>query len=252
MDVGTYTSATAGILAEIRVDITNNNLANINTPGFKRHMLVTRQEEYGDTLTNKIANDVPFAREDFDRNPGAEAVGTFIDFSLGSIKQTGNPLDVALKSENQFFAVSTPDGEKYTKAGNFTLDAVGNLVTSDGFKVSGVGGPITINEGIPIISDSGQVRVNGQTIAQLKVVNFDDTKALKADGGNLYSSNGVAKITVEDNPNLESGALEMSNVSAIRSMLDLIKANRGFELYQKTAKSLDEINQQAVSNLLGR
>lgn len=253
MDSGTYTAASAGVLAEIRLGITNNNLANINTPGFKRQILVTRQQQFEDTLAKKIAKDVPFAKQDFDRNPGGIPVGTFIDFSQGSIKRTGNPLDVALKAENQFFAIGTPDGERYTKAGNFTLDGNGTIVTSEGFPVLGVGGPISINDGAPTITSGAQVVTDGGELAgQLKIVRFDNTNVLKPMGNKLYQADGNETGAVVDEPALDAGSLEMSNVSAIKSMIDLIKANRGFQMYEKTAKSFDEINQQGVSRILGR
>lgn len=252
MDIGTYTAASAGVLAEIRLDVTNNNLANINTPGYKRQILVTRQQEFQDTLTAKIASDVPFAEQDFDRNPGGIPVGTFVDFSQGSIKTTGNALDVALKAENQFFAVGTPAGERYTKAGNFTLDGNGRLVTTEGYPVLGDGGPILINEGSPVITNGGQIMADGEQAGILKIVSFQDTGVLKPIGNRLFETNGNETGTVVQEPQVQAGAVELSNVSAIKSMIDLIKANRGFAMYEKTAKSMDEMNQQGITNLLGR
>lgn len=132
MDIGTYASASAGILEQLRLEITNNNLANANTPGFKRQVLVSRQTEFGDTLASELNDLDPFAKGDQQRYAGAIPVKTYTDFSVGSIKTTNNPLDLALRGPNQFFVVATPTGDLYTRAGNLTLNSAAQISTPDG------------------------------------------------------------------------------------------------------------------------
>jgi flagellar basal-body rod protein FlgG len=250
MERGTYVAASAGLAQMRKLEITNNNLANANTAGFKRQYLVTNTQNFNDTLASQIVRNDPFAQDDHLRTPGIINPRAVVDFSPGSIKYTGNPLDVALREAKDFFVVNTPEGLQYTRAGNFTLNGAGEIVTMDGAQVQGDGGPITVNGGTPVISPDGSVRVNGAEIGRLQVVRFTETDQLQLAGNTRFKlSGGPQPETVA--PELEPGSIEMSNVSAITSMLDLITASRGFELYSKSATSIDQLNQIAI-NQVGR
>ena len=254
MDIGSYSAASAGLLNLRRLDVVNNNLANTNTPGFKGQYLISRQREFQQTLAARIATDDPFAAGDHERTPAAIHVGTATDFTQGPVHYTGNPLDVALQGDNTFFAVQGLDGEEvYTRAGNFTLNEQGQLVTQDGRQVLGDGGPIQVQGGSATISPGGAVLVDGQPAGRLKVVQIQDTSGIDRVGGNAFRYRGEDNAPqLLDVVTLEPASLEKSNVSAISSMIDLIAANRAFEAYTKVSRSLDEMNQTAISRLGSR
>src|SRR2546422_11106995 len=135
------------------VDVITNNLANANTNGFKR--------DFGFVLQNETGFDA----------------GTKVDLSVGDLVPTGNKLDVALNGPG-FFVINTPSGVRYTRSGNFALNAAGELVTKDSMKVlSTSGSPILVGEGDVDIRD-GVVTVDGNEVATLKVVTFPDTRML--------------------------------------------------------------------------
>lgn len=249
MDRGSYINASGGLLQLKKLDIINNNLANVNTPGFKGQFLISKERAFEETLASKMNIKDPYMRGDHERTPGAFAVGTGTDFSAGSVEGTGNPLDVALRDPNAFFVVQTGDEELLTRAGNFSLNGEGQLVTQDGLPVMGDGGPITIKGSRIKISSGGIVTSDSEAIGTLKVVKLEDPGGLERVEGSRFRlrSGAVAGETVE--PDLIPESLERSNISALQSVIQLISANRGFELYTKTAQSLDEMNMQAITRV---
>lgn len=247
MDRGTYAVASNGLANLKKLEIVSNNLANVNTPGFKREILVTDQQNFEETFAKEFASVDPFAQGDHARTPGVVNIRAVTDFTPGAIKSTGNPLDAALRKPNQFFVINTPEGEQYTRAGNFTLDAEGQIVTPDGLQVAGDGGTIATSGPGITITPAGTVRGSGQNFGTLKVVEITDTEKLERVGGNRFKLNGGTAAQVE--PSLEPGALEMANVSTISSMVEMITASRGFEMYTRTAQSIDQLNQSAISQV---
>ena len=252
MDRGTYVAASGGLLQLRRMEIVNNNLANSNTPGFKGQFLVNRTRQFDETLASQqpeVTKD-PFAVGDHDRTPDARSVSTVTDFTPGARKATGNPLDVALRGPSDFFVVNTGEGLRYTRAGNFTLNTEGELVTSDGQQVQGDGGAITVTDGPVTIAPNGAVYSNGEEIGRLQVVRFENTDGLTRVGANRFSLNaGQAAPPALDDAQIVPASLEMSNVSAVTGMLQLIQANRGFEMYSKSARTIDEMNQSAITQV---
>lgn len=249
MERGTYIAASGGLVQLQKLDVVNNNLANVNTPGFKKEMLVGSTQTFDQTLAHLVAQKDPYAKGDHDRSPAVVDVKSVTDFSQGPIKNTGNVLDVALRKANDFFVINTPQGPRYTRAGNFTLNQNGEISTQDGYQVAGDGGAVIANGSPLSIAPNGQVRVNGAVAGKLQVVHFDDTTGLVREGGSRFSlAQGQAQPTAVE-PDIEPGALEMSNVSAITSMIDLITASRGFEMYTKTAQAIDTMDQTAISQV---
>ena len=250
MDRGSYISASGGIAQFARMELVNNNLANVNTPGFKGQFVVTEPRDFADTLANQVIPNDPYAEGDHEQTPDTEMIGAFTDFSQGPIKETGNLLDVALRNPNEFFVIETQDGLQYTRAGNFTINTEGNLVTQDGQTVQGDGGAITTTPGKIEIVSSGAVLADGLQAGRLQVVTFNDTSNLERVGANRFAlKSGTAGPEQIQNVQVVPQALEMSNVSMISSMLQLITANRGFEMYAKTARTIDEMNQSAITQL---
>lgn len=254
MDIGTYVATSSGMFQMKKLEVQNNNLANINTVGFKGQFVVAVPQSFDNTLASTIDEKDPYARADQKRFQNVADVKTQIDFSQGAIQHTGNPLDVALRSPKDFFVINTPQGERYTRAGNFTLDTTGQLVTVDGYQVMGEGGAISAQApGVSIFPD-GSVRAGvnvgpqPNVVGRLRVVRFEDTAGLEATEGARFKIKGGTK-PVQVDPRVEPQALEMSNVSAITGMVDLITTNRAFDAYTKAAQTLDSMNQAAVSQL---
>jgi len=253
MDIGTFVATSSGLLQMKKLEVQNNNLANINTVGFKGQFVISEAETFDKTLASKLNTGDPYAEGDQARTPNVTDIRTQIDFSQGPIETTGNPLDVALRNPKDFFVINTPSGERYTRAGNFTLSATGELVTQDGFTVQGDGGAIVAQAPGVTIFPNGAVTagpaVGGlpNVIGRLRVVRIENPSALQADGSTRFKAVGVQPVPVE--PFVEPQAVELSNVSAISGMVDLITTNRAFEAYTKAAQSFDEINQTAITQV---
>jgi flagellar basal body rod protein FlgG len=262
MERGSYVSASGGLVQLRKLDVVSNNLANANTPGFKRQVLVGEEQSFDQTLANMVGVQDPYARGDHERTPGVVDIQTVTDFSAGPIQFTGNPLDVALRKENQFFVIEGPAGPLYTRAGNFTLDGEGNLVTQDGFTVLGDGGQITAaGTGVKIGPD-GRVFTDEGTVGRLQVVEMAEPRAFERVGGTRFAMMPAERIRAAglnaaepeqiDNPDIVSASLEMPNVSAMTSIIDLISVNRAFELYTKTAQTIDQMNQTSIQRIGSR
>ncbi len=254
MDIGTYVATSSGMLQMRKLEVQNNNLANINTVGFKGQFIVAESQSFDKTLASTIEEKDPYGRDDQSRLKNVVGIKTQIDFSQGPIQHTGNPLDAALRSPNDFFVINTPQGEMYTRAGNFSLSPAGEIVTADGYRVMGEGGAIAAAApGVSILPD-GSVRAGANVGAQpnivgrLRVVRFEDTSGLEAsEGARFKIKSGARPVPVD--PRIEPQSLEMSNVSAIGGMVGLISTNRAFQAYTKAAETLDSMNQSAVTQL---
>jgi len=209
------------------VDIVTNNLANANTVGFKR--------DFGHILQLET---------------GSEAASR-VDLSAGDLIQTNNELDVAITGPGMF-AIDTPNGVRYTRSGNFALNAAGELVTKDAMKVlSTSGSPITIGEGKVEIRDGGVVTVDGNEVATLKVVSFDNPAMLEKEGLSRMAWNGLASgVQPVSEPQVKGGYLERSNVNAIDEMVHLMAASREFEAVQHTLRTMmTEMNGKLIQEL---
>lgn len=248
MDIGTYVTTSGGMLQFQKLDILNNNLANINTPGFKRQMLVTGERTFDQTLAATVNLGDPYAQLDYNQTPQVMTPTSYTDFSLGPIRATGNPLDAALSNPKDFFVVAGPDGPQYTRAGSFTLNQEGALVTMDGAEVQGDGGALSVGAGTAAISSNGTVTSNGREVGKLRIVRINDPSTLERIGATRFKMPGGGEGESVDG-DLVPGALEMSNVSAISSMVDLVATNRAFQLYEKSAQAIDELNGTAIQTI---
>lgn len=220
-----------------------NNLANINTTGYKQSGLFTKS--YEKYLNNDQRE--PFANREI------KADEVFIDFSEGPMKKTGNDLDMMIKGSG-FFTVMTPRGVRYTRNGNFSLSPDGFLVTSEGSKVMSREGFIRVD------SDGGKVQVNvdGEVMqgelshGVLRIADFKKPYRLLRDEG------GYFKPKFPDNPVVKSygfvikqGFLEGSNASSVYNMVEMIRAFRIYEADQRALHAQDQTLDKAV-NSVGR
>jgi flagellar basal-body rod protein FlgG len=246
--------ATSGLVAqENRVNLISNNLANINTNGYKKDkpvftMYLPQDKRYPqniirDTVYNKSINSV--VRLD----------DIYSDFQLGTIKETGNTFDLALENENAFFVLDTPFGIRFTRDGNFTINKDGFLVNQDGYRV--LPSNYTDNPEIQFprdakvtFAENGEILIDNLLQNQLYIVNFNNLNNLQKMGNNMFQASDMLPQT-ENNPGLKQGFLETSNINPVNEMVQMIEALRSFESYQKSIQILDGINDVA-SNRLGR
>ncbi len=215
-----------GLRQERKLEAVSNNLANSSTVGFKKD-IVSFDEAFK-------------ARVDQ-------------DFSQGDVIQTDNPLDLALGPQG-LFKVETPDGIRYTRNGNFSLNSEGILVDKSGNPVMGQGGAIFLNAVDPdtsvSVDESGQIFVNNEILDTFDVVTFEDMTKLENTGDNLfvYTGESADEITLED-ARVEAGSLEHSNVKVVEEMAKMIDYQRMFEIYTKSMKTFDEIDSKAINDV---
>ncbi|MDF2821745.1 MAG: hypothetical protein K0R15_2186 [Clostridiales bacterium] len=250
---GLYTAASGMVSQQQRMDSISNNLANVNTTGYKRENLLT--ESFDSVLTIKI-NDVGsigMRDEAIGRMTlGITASETYTDYSQGTLTSTSNPLNVALNGEG-FIAVTMIDAEGnqtevFTRDGSFVRTPDGYLSTNDGNFIQGEEGLILIPSGETIIDKEGKIYVDNNYIDTIRVVDFDNKQTLEKLGSNLYAANENATIT-EFKGQVVQNALEGSNVNTVREMVDLITLSRTYQANQVVMKSFDSTLEKAVNSI---
>jgi flagellar basal-body rod protein FlgG len=240
-----YQAAAGALLQQMRLDMLSNNLANVNTSGFKADQPIFRVTP---EQTGTAANTTEPGRI----SPYAPPMEARTNFDNGPLTRTGNSLDVAIVGKG-FFEIQTPDGPRFTRKGNFTVNADGVLATAEGWPVLGQGGEIAIDEGPVSIGDQGEVFVDGDSVATLRVVDFPEPYNLIKTGDTLFMpAQGVQSQAVEEGESqVAQGYLESSNVNAIRTMTEMIETMRVFEAYQRMIRTADEATAKTV-NEVGR
>ena len=256
------------IAQQRKVETIANNIANANTNGFKKDQLAFKEHL---TALNKGADIVDLPRkewspDDFYRSQGGENAfvkvdGSYTDFEQGPLKPTNNPLDMALFGKG-FFEVLTPNGIRYTRSGNFSVNKEGELVTPQGFKVIGTSvedstestntiAPLKIPLTSKInINKQGEIYNQDGLIGKISISEFKDLHTLKKEGGNLFINNHPEnKLTENISTTVNQGFVEGSNVNAIKEMSELINAHRHFENIQKAVKTYDQISGQIVNDI---
>jgi len=234
-----YTAAVGMVAVEERQATIANNIANAATSGFRRQQPV--QKGFYEVFTNTAHSPAWF---DSQPGPGggARMVETFTDTTAGAFTATDDPLNIALSGPG-YIAVSTPAGERFTRAGALTIDVNKQLATADGFPVLGQGSqPIAIN-GVDVrIADDGSVSVDGQPVTRLRIVEFEDPHMLERQGQNLYraSDAAIGRSADATGTTVHSKMLEMSNVNMPKEMVSMISALRVYEANQKVITTADE------------
>jgi flagellar basal body rod protein FlgG len=212
---------------EQRQDVVSNNLANVDTPGFK-----------GERVFAKVLEGA------------VVGAGAATDFRAGSLSVTGGPLDLSLEGEG-FFVVQTPRGERFTRGGSFRLDPAGRLTDAGGNPVLGESGPLTIPPGKVEIDRTGAVHVDGREVGRLRVETVPKGTELEHDAGTLFVP-GAARTPVAGTARaVHQGAIEQSNVNAVDALVDLVNVQRSYAAVQSTVKVFDGV-MSTISNDLGR
>lgn len=243
-----------------RVDRVALNLANMSTPGYKREVVAARP--FADVLTAQSASERASPGSSSPAGgaaQGPDGMQILFDLRPGSLKQTGQPLDLALTGDG-FFEVATPNGPAYTRQGNFRVDQNGRLVTAQGDAVMGVSGEIYLTTRDPSIDTAGNVTepsatsgsgsaVPARPVAQVKVVRFENSAALQRLGDGLWASGQASARTGDGSAQIRQGALENSNVDPMHEMVLLLQTVRHFESMQRVVQSYDELLGTAVRKL---
>jgi len=248
MPYGLYISAEGANAQSSRLDVIANNLANVDTVGFKRE-LACFQARYAEAVDKGLA--IPGSGNTEDVGGGVLFRQTKTDFSAGAVKRTNNPANVAILGEG-FFTVKKGDETFLTRAGNFQINSRGELVTPQGYAVlDESGGPVVINPEVKHwdISDTGALRQPGN-MQNLAIVKPADNESLVKYGENLFRLTTQPEPVPQDQRRVASGSLEMSAVSPTLEMTAMIEASRLFEANVSMMKTQDQILGSLISRVL--
>lgn len=258
MDPALRTAATGMAAQQLRTEVIANNLANVNTTGFKRS-----RARFEDLLYQSVQSPSILGAPDTNTIPAIQiGRGTRLSavqrlHSQGAVEATDNPLDLAIEGEG-FFQVQTPNGQTaYTRDGSFGISDTGTLVTSDGYTVlPGVKIPtdateITVSATGVVSVTQGSNKAEANEIGRIELARFVNPGGLMALGENLYQetpASGQATTGFAQDEGFGrvlSGHLESSNVEIVQEMVDMITAMRAYELNSKAIKNSDEMMQTA-------
>ncbi|MDR1804040.1 MAG: flagellar basal-body rod protein FlgF [Treponema sp.] len=268
---GWYTAVSGMRAQQWRLDAVANNLANVNTDGYKREqaafkafpeLLLRRMKDDGEYLH-------PFGSADVAPiigrlGTGVELNELYVDFEQGSLKETESDFDVAMDGKG-FFVVATPWGERYTRNGSFQLGKEGYLETKEGYPVLGENGFLRVHANNFQIDKDGRIWINAEyadddpnimvsrenntwaetaLLDTLKIVEFDIDRYLKKQGSSLYydtETSGPAIVMEENRPKILQGFVETANVEPVREMVQMIEVNRAYEANQKVIQTHDSM-----------
>ena len=250
---GMFSLISAGKTLERHMESTSNNLANANTAGYKADQPTFKEVLSGATKIAPESEQEQFLSHEYlDLYVGMDKSSVAIDsigknYSAGPMRSTQNPLDIALENEG-FFTVSTPQGDRYTRAGSFTLNDQGQMITQEGFQVLGQNGPIAIEGNDIKVDENGGVHVDGGFVDKLNLVEFRSPQRLQKLGRNLFAPVDNDNVPLpSDKVKVRQGMVEESNVSSVKEMVGMIGANRTYEAVMKAMKNINRLDEQAIS-----
>jgi len=269
MQTGFYASAAGMVTQFNRLDNIANNLANVNTVGYKEDNLIVGDfmrvyQEKRDELDNKnnTKEAAAFINRTMTRAP--QIVDGYTNHANGTMQNTANPFDFALTKEGLFFAVKTPQGVRLTRDGSFSRNDEGTLVTKQGYEVLAddyfkTGGKINFatEDSVTTVDKNGQIYTNVPNSASLVqnkklfIAQPEDLSKLKKEGDNLYKFEDIKDITiVQESGAINQGFVEKSNVNAVKMMTQMIETNRLVGMYQKAMSTqMDDMNRDAIEKL---
>jgi flagellar basal-body rod protein FlgG len=272
------------VVQQNRLDALSNNLANVDTTGYKRDTPI--QKAFPELLIRRMSDDgvkqFPFRSfpvGSFDVAPVLGSVGTGVEtneyytvFAQGPLKQTDNAFDLALEGEG-FFAVQTPYGERYTRNGSFLIGSEGMLVTKQGYPVLGENGPIRLKLNNFVVDEDGVVYENDEyaddperlvsmrenewedavRVDRLRIVDMRNTRYIRKQGDSFWRAteeSGEAFVMQDARPQVHQGFLETSNVNPVTEMVQLIEVNRAYEANQKAIQSQDQMTGRLINEAI--
>ena len=281
---GIYTGAAGMVVQQDRLDAISNNLANVDTTGYKRDTAI--QKAFPELLLRRMSDDgvTQFparhpAVGSFDSAPVVGSVGTGVEtnevytsFSQGGLKQTENSFDLALEGQG-FFVVQTPYGERYTRNGSFLIGPEGMLVTKQGYPVLGEDGPIHLKLNNFVVNEDGVVFENADfaddpqrlvsmrenewlntvEVDRLQIVQVRQSRYLQKQGDSFWRTteeSGDAAILTDGRPKVRQGFLETSNVNPVTEMVQMIEVNRAYEANQKVIQAQDQATSRLINEAM--
>lgn len=224
MGFGIFSSLQGAKIRELQLEVLANNLANMQTSGYKeQHLSFTSEVNKNLNQNDELAKaQAPVKKGE-----------TYINMAQGGVERSGNPLDLAIQGPG-FFSVQTPDGVGYTRNGEFTLNAQGQLVNQSGLPVLTSNGPVTIPAGAKVtISQNGDIMADNNQLGTLQILEFDKPEKMKALGNNFYSAEGLTSTAAQNSQVLQSH-VERSNVNLVSNITRIIEVSRAYESLQKT------------------
>ncbi|MEN9809918.1 MAG: hypothetical protein RLZZ488_1485 [Pseudomonadota bacterium] len=252
-----YAPLSGGMVQERVLEILANNVANMNTTGFKEEQVTFAALEANPW--NSYPNALPPAQFKLDMREIYPLHGNEMGYVTlsnvetshiqGGLKRTGVNTDLAVQG-NGFFTINTPFGERFTRDGSFALTPEGTLVTKNGASVMGERGAITgLSEGNLRILPDGEVYNGDKFVDKIKITAFNDNKLLQRLGDNLFVHDGPPENLVQSKGELTQGYLESSNVNPMKNMANMIIAHRTYEALQKAVKSYDNTMQLSAQKV---
>ena len=256
-----YTAAAGALVAQASVDTIANNLANVNTGGFKKTLLSVESTETlpiyriqtdpgstrGTTVPGahvmQLVGNLGF---------GARVYDTPVQFEQGPLQRTDNDMDLGLYGPG-LFTIQTQKGIRYTRDGSFLVNQQGLLATQDGALVLGQRGAIPVPRGTALnltTEQDGTLSVDGKYVDRLKITSFADTRFLRKEGDNQFVDEGAGP-QADTTTSVNQGTLERSNSNVVRSMVDLIVGQRWFEANEKVIQTEDDATNLSI-NQVGR
>jgi flagellar basal-body rod protein FlgF len=223
-----------------RMEVIANNLANLNTRGYKKDDIFARALDDAAKLQAEGRGD--FAGLD---------VRQYTDFAEGSIAETHQPLDLAIQGEG-FFVVESPHGWRYTRNGNFRLEKNGALVTGTGHPVIGLDGPLHVEDSEKSATDlirvtpTGEILLGTKPIGTVMIVRFADLTLLQKEGDTMFSSIEVPVRVESSSTIVRQGFLEESNVDGLQELIAMVELARSFESSQRAIQSQDALAEKTL------
>lgn len=239
---GIYSSGSGMGPRLMGLDVIANNIANADTTGFKKNNIFVQ-----------ILKDAGVAQSIGKGELAGLNVQEFTDFTEGSERPTNNPLDLAILGDG-FFALETPEGTRYTRNGNFKLAEDGDLVNSNGYRVLGADGSISVPNASKtqqtdvMITTNGEMYIGKDLIGKLRIVTFADLQLLQKEAGSMFKTDQQPQEiqSNDERTAVRQGYLEESNVESLSEMIQLVEFTRNFETDQRTMRYQDATLEKAM------
>lgn len=240
MDNALYVGLSRQLTLRRELDIVANNIANMDTTGFKVESLMVETEPAAPAQTFGAPRPVKFV---LDRSVGR-------DFGQGTLRSTGATFDLGLQGDG-FFTIQTPEGEQYTRDGRFHMDPDGRLVTEDGNAVMAEGGEIVIDPQLgPVnIAKDGTVSQGRELLGKISVVRFNELSMLEKVGENRYRNTANAQPEPATGTDVHQGMLEGSNVKPIAEITRMIEVTRAYESMAKMMDANAELSRRSIERM---
>ncbi|MBI3758041.1 MAG: flagellar basal-body rod protein FlgF [Deltaproteobacteria bacterium] len=236
MNAAMYKALSGALVQTRRLEMVTQDLANVNTAGYKGVRLVFREILEGPRPRHlPIGGQVALSEQ-------------HTDLSNGNLHDTGNPLDLAIAGEG-FFSVQTAHGVRYTRQGAFSLSVSNTVVTPSGEPVLGEKGPLRVNGTNVHVAADGAVLVDGALVDRLKIVRPRDSLRLAREGSNFFRAEDAdVELTTEKTQVLQ-GSIEDANVNPVEAMVSLIDVERQFEAYERAMRTMDGATEKVVNEV---